>query len=67
MYCQQVYGLDTDTWLRQMTLFNPKTSTAVQKRHPCTGNLNSETPGDSKKVFLHWGHDLNVLSTKIRT
>ena len=22
---------------------------------PYTGNLNSETPGDSTTVFLHWG------------
>jgi len=27
--------------------FNPKTSILVQKRHPYTGNVNSETPGDS--------------------
>jgi len=29
-------------------LFNPKTSILIQKRHPYTGNLNSETLGDSK-------------------
>ncbi len=34
-------------------LFNPKTTTLVQKRHPYTGNLNSETPGDSKNALLH--------------
>ena len=34
-------------------LFNPDTSILIQKRHPYTGNLNSETPGDSKNAFLH--------------
>jgi len=37
-------------------LFNPKTSILIQKRHPYTGNLNSEMPGDSKNAFLHCGH-----------
>ena len=36
-------------------LFNPETSSLIQKRHPYTRNLNSETPGDSKNAFLHWG------------
>ncbi len=36
-------------------LFNPETSIFIQKRHPYTGNLNSETPGDSKNAFLHCG------------
>ena len=36
-------------------LFNPKTSILIQKRHPYTGNLNSETLGDSRNTFLHWG------------
>ncbi len=26
-----------------------------QKRHPCTGILNSETSGDSANAFLHCG------------
>ncbi len=34
-------------------LFNPETSILIQKRHPDTGNPNSETPGDSKNAFLH--------------
>jgi len=38
-----------------VALFNPKTSILIQKRHPYTGNLNSETSGDSKNAFLHWG------------
>ncbi len=33
--------------------FSPKASVAIQKRHPYTGNLISETPGDSKTAFLH--------------
>ncbi len=36
-------------------LFNPATSTLIQKRHPYTGNLDSETAGDSKNAFLHCG------------
>ncbi len=36
-------------------LFNPETSMLVQKRHPYTGNLKSETPGHRKSAFLHWG------------
>jgi len=36
-----------------VALFSPKTSILIQKRHPHTGNLNSETPGDSKNTFLH--------------
>ena len=34
-------------------LFNPEPYILIQKRHPCTGNLNSETLGDSKNAFLH--------------
>ncbi len=30
-------------------------SILIQKRHPYTGNLNSEMPGDSQHAFLHWG------------
>ena len=30
-------------------------SIAIQKRHPYTGNVNSETSGDSKNAFLHCG------------
>ncbi len=33
-------------------LFNLKTSFSIQKRHPYTGNFNSETSGDSKDAFL---------------
>ena len=36
-------------------LFDPKTSILIQKRHPYTENLNSETSGDSKNAFLHCG------------
>ena len=40
-----------------LALFNPETSIAVviQEHHLYTGNLNSETPGDSKNGFLHCG------------
>ncbi len=42
-----------------LALFNPQTPILIQKRHPCTGNLNSETLGDSKNAFLHWGDVLD--------
>ncbi len=42
-------------------LFNPETSILIQKHRPYIGNLNSETPGDSKKAFLHWGDYLGLL------
>ncbi len=41
-------------------LFNPETSIQIQKRPFYSGNQNSETPGDSKNAFLHWG-DVLVL------
>ncbi len=33
-------------------------SVYLQKCHPSTRNLNSQTPGDSKNAFLHCGHIL---------
>jgi len=36
-------------------LLNPKTSLSIQKRHPYTGNTDSELPGDSTNVFRHGG------------
>ena len=48
-------------------LFGPKMSILIQKRHPYTGNLNSETSGDSKNAFLHCGDvSAPVLTTKIK-
>ncbi len=38
-----------------VALFNPETSILIQKRHPYTVNLNSETSGDSKNAFLRCG------------
>ncbi len=46
-------------------LFNDRKSTLVQKHHPYTGNLNSETPGDSNNAFLHWGDVLDVTQTNL--
>ncbi len=46
-------------------LFNPK-NVCVWKRHLYTGNLNSESPGDSKNAFLHWGDGLDVLEVRQR-
>ena len=39
----------------------PEKCILIQKRHPYTGNLNSETSGDSKNTFLHCG-DVSVPS-----
>jgi len=41
-------------------LFNPVTSILIQKRLFYSGNLNSETPWESKNVFLHWGDVLGM-------
>ncbi len=38
-----------------IALFNPEASVLIQKRHPCTGSLNSETSADSKHVLLFCG------------
>ncbi len=35
-------------------LFNPEVSVYFQKCHPYSGNLNSETPEDSKNVYSRW-------------
>ncbi len=46
-------------------LFNPEMSIVIQRRHLDTGDINSETSGDSKNVFLHCGHVLGLLQVKI--
>jgi len=43
-----------------INLFSPKTSIFLQKRLPYSGNLNSETPGDSKNAFLYRGDVLEL-------
>ena len=45
-------------------LSNPKTSILIQKRHPYTGNLNSETCGDSQKTCLHCGDVLGMWGSR---
>ncbi len=47
--------------LLHLAPFNPEMSILSHKRHPYTGNLNSEMFGDSKDVFLHCG-DVLALS-----
>ncbi len=49
-----------------IALFNPETSALIQQRHPYTGNLNSETPGDSQNVFLYCG-DVLVRPERLAT
>ena len=39
-----------------LALLDPKTTALIQKRHPYTGKLNSETPGNSQNAFLRCGH-----------
>ena len=39
----------------KVALFNPESSSCIRKRHPYTGNLNSETSEDSKNAFLYCG------------
>jgi hypothetical protein len=38
-----------------IALVRPEMSNLFSKRHPYTGNLDSETSGDSKNAFLHCG------------
>ena len=45
-------------------LFNLETSILIQKSHPYTGNLNTETSGDSENTFLHCG-DVSALVTAL--
>ncbi len=45
----------SNIYVSQRAVFNPKTSIFIQRRHPYTGDLNSETSGDSKNTFLHCG------------
>ena len=42
-------------------LLNPETSILIQKRHPYTRNVNSETLRDSKNAFLHGEMLLDLL------
>ena len=42
-------------WPVLFAVFNPKMYISIHRRHPYTGNLKSETPGDSKSAFLHCG------------
>ena len=44
----------------KVALFNPESSSCIRKRHPYTGNLNSETSEDSKNVFLYCGDVLGA-------
>ncbi len=39
-------------WWGHMALINPETSTLIQRRHSYTGNLTSETSGDSRNAVL---------------
>ena len=49
------YGANT-------AFLDPDTSILIQKRHPYTGNLNRETSGDSKNVFLLCGDVLDCTN-----
>ena len=40
--------------------FNSTTFTLIQKSRPYTGNLNSETSGDSNNMFLRCGDILSL-------
>ncbi len=39
----------------QVHLTRPESSIFTQKRRPYSGNLNSQTFGDSENAFLHYG------------
>ncbi len=67
-----VFAAQASCWLHKMhmpaqmvfssaeALLNPETSVFIQERHPYTGNLNSETSGDSINAFLHCGDVLGL-------
>ncbi len=38
-----------------MAVFDTETSILIENRHPYTGNVNSEMPGDRQNAFLHCG------------
>jgi len=61
--CDHLALLASPTSGTVTALFNPRKSILIQKCHPYTGNLNSETLGDSKNAFLHWG---NALGLKLK-
>ena len=41
-------------------LFKPTASVLIQKHHPYTGNLSSETCGDRRNAFPHCGDVLEL-------
>ncbi len=47
----QVWGMLFSSPASPGALFNPEASILIQKHHPYNGNLNSETPVDSKNAF----------------
>ncbi len=57
-------GGESQVHVENAALLNPATSTLIQKRHPYTGNLNSETSGDSKNTFLHCGDVRGLQSSR---
>ena len=63
--CSQYSQQEMLSCIDRVALFNPETSILIQKRHPYTGNLNSEMLGDSKNVFQHWGDVLAVDQVKL--
>ena len=53
------YILFISTAVLEPALLNPKTPIFLQKLPSYSGNLNSETPGDSKNAFQHCGDVLD--------
>ena len=56
--CSWLLGsvISCGAWARESnSSFQSQNVFSTQRCHPYTGNLNSETPGDSKNVFLHCG------------
>ena len=40
-------------------------SILIQKRPCYSGNLNSETPGDSKNAYLHWEDVVGITQSMV--
>ncbi len=51
----EIEPTDLQIWVIWKLFSIPTCTILVQERHPYTGNLNSETSGDSQIAFLNYG------------
>jgi hypothetical protein len=48
-----------------VALLSPEMSILIQKRPCYSGNLNSETPGDSTNTYLHWEDVVGITQSMV--